>query len=344
MADIKSEVFGELPSGRKVNIYTLSSGDIELGVIEYGAAIVSLKVPDRDGEKADIVLGYDDLDGYINDSAYFGAVAGRCANRIRKGTFQLDGERYTLSCNRGKDHLHGGFKGFNKKLWNGEPVEKDNKVSLKLSYISEDGEEGYPGKLNCEVIYSLTEDNTLEIHYTATADKPTIVNLTNHSYFNLAGAGNDDVLGHELVIDADRYTELDDDLIPTGEIKPVENTAYDFRTARKVGERIDKVGGYDINYVLNNSGALSKPAAKVFDPDSGRVIQLFCTQPGLQLYTGDYLDGSTSGKGAAFTKHSGLCLETQHFPDAVNHSNFPSIALRPNETYAHTAALKFITE
>lgn len=343
MAEIEKELFGELRDGRKVYLYTLSSSDIKAKITNFGAAVVSLEAPDRDGNNTDIVLGYDDLDGYVNDEVYLGVVAGRCANRICKGKFELDGKEYQLTQNHGQNHLHGGKKGFSKVLWEAKELEDSENVSLQLSYRSGDGEEGYPGNVGCKVVYSLTENNELVIDYSAETDKPTIVNLTNHSYFNLAGVGSGDILSHEIVIYADKYTELDSESIPTGEIKSVKGTPFDFTSPHKVGERIEQAGGYDLNYVLNNPGDLSQPVAKVYESDSGRVMQVFSTQPGMQFYTGNFLDGS-KGKGTIYTKYSGLCLETQHFPDAPNHSSFPSIVLRPGQKYQQRTVFKFETE
>jgi len=344
MADKEKELFGKLPDGRQADIYTLSNGDLEVKITNFGAAVVSLKAPDREGGKADIVLGYDELEGYVNDEVYLGIIAGRCANRIGKAKFELDGKEYQLSKNHGQHHLHGGFKGFGKVLWTAEQQSEDDKPALRLSYVSSDGEEGYPGNVSCKVTYSVTENNELVIDYFAEADKPTIVNLTNHSYFNLAGVGGKDILDHEVVIYADKYTELDSESIPTGKIKSVRGTSFDFTTPHKVGERIEQAGGYDLNYILNNPGDMSKPSAKVYESESGRVMQVFCTQPGVQFYTGNYLDGSAKGKSAVYTKHSGLCLETQHFPDAPNHPDFPSVVLRPGQRYEQRTVFKFEAE
>lgn len=343
MANIEKELFGKLEDGREVDIYTLSNGDSKVRITNFGAAVVSLETPDREGEKTDIVLGYDNLQGYMDDTFYLGVIAGRYANRIAKGKFELDGKEYKLACNLGNNHLHGGNKGFNKVLWRAEPGE-DDKPTLQLSYLSKDGEEGYPNNLNCRVTYSLTENNELVIDYFAETDKPTVVNFTNHSYFNLAGIGGGDILDHEVVIYADKYTELDSESIPTGEIKSVKGTPFDFTTPHKVGERIEQAGGYDLNYVLNEPGNMSTPCAKVYESESGRVMQVFCTQPGVQFYTGNFLDGSAKGKSAVYTKYSGLCLETQHFPDSPNHPDFPSTVLRPGQQYRHRTVFKFETE
>jgi aldose 1-epimerase len=289
------------------------------------------------------VLGFDTLGPYLKGHPHFGCTAGRVANRIAKGTFVLDGKTYHLAINNGPNHLHGGLKGFDKAVWKAEPQPA---AAVKFSYTSPDGEEGYPGSLQTTVTMTLTDANELRIDYSAVTDKPTLVNLTNHSYFNLAGTG--DILRHELTINADAVTAVDDTLIPTGEIRPVAGTPLDFRTPQTIGSRFSQLEttpvGYDDNYVLNWGGKALAFAARVFEPKSGRVMEVFTTQPGVQLYTANWLDGSLIGKGGvAYRQHAALCLETQHFPDSVNHPNFPSVVLRPGETYRQTTVHKFST-
>jgi aldose 1-epimerase len=313
--------------------------------MNYGAILVSLEVPDRNGDIADITLGFDKLDGYIGEHPYFGAIVGRYANRIGKGVFKLDGVEYKLATNNGENHLHGGIKGFDKVVWKHEDAHAtDSEAVVKLSYISEDGEEGYPGNLACSVIYTLTEDDKLKISYEAETDKKTVVNLTNHAYFNLAGQGNGDILGHELTLNADKYTVVDEGLIPTGENRNVKGTPMDFTTPMTIGSRIGRVeGGYDHNYVLNSSDTMAL-AAKVYEPKSGRVMEIHTDQPGIQFYTGNFLDGSITGKaGKVYKKHYGFCLETQHFPDSPNKPDFPSVVLHPGQKYATVTVHKFYT-
>jgi len=342
---MKKESFGQTPEGEEVSIFTLvNTNGIKARIIDYGATLVSLEVPDRDGKLADIVLGFDSPDGYTGkDCPYFGATIGRYANRIARGKFTLDEVDYKLAVNNGENHLHGGVKGFDKVMWKGRQLQTDEAVDLEFTYISKDGEEGYPGNLSCTVIYSLTNNNELKINYKAQTDKPTVVNLTNHSYFNLAGAGNGDILGHELTINADRFTPVDKGLIPTGELRSVENSPMDFRKPMTIDSRIDQVpGGYDHNYVLNTSGDTTVLAARASEPTSGRVIEVYTTEPGVQLYSGNFLDGSITGKsGKVYKKHYGFCLETQHFPDSPNKPNFPSVVLRPGETYTTITIYKF---
>jgi len=311
--------------------YTLRNDlGFEVTIITYGGAITSLKTPDRAGIFGDIVLGFETFDDYARHPHYFGALIGRHANRIARGRFSLNGVEYQLPCNNGNNHLHGGFKGFDKRVWN---AREDGNV-LHLSYFSKDGEEGYPGNLTAFVDYTL-HDNELRIDYRATTDRETIVNLTNHSYFNLKGAGT--ILNHELMLKADSFTPVDEDLIPSGEIRSVEGTRMDFRQSR----RIDS-GGYDHNFVLNDwNGSLSS-VARLYEPTTGRVMEILTTQPGIQFYSGNFLDGSYGGKyGFVYEKYAGLCLEPQHFPDAPNHPNFPSTILRPGEEYKQTTVLQF---
>jgi aldose 1-epimerase len=310
-------------------------------ITDYGTIITELHVPDRRGTLTDIVLGFDNLDQYLKGHPYFGCTVGRVANRIAKGKFSLDGRTYTLAVNNGSNHLHGGLKGFDKVLWSASP---QNGASVKFSYTSPAGEEGYPGKLEVTVVMTLTDANELRIDYTAIADRPSPVNLTNHSYFNLAGAG--DILSHELMLAAESYTPTDATLIPTGEIRALKGTPMDFRSPQPIGSRITQLEGeepgYDSNYVINGGGSSLSLAARVREPQSGRVMEVYTTQPGVQLYTANYLDGSLTGKrGVVYQRHSAFCLETQHFPDSVNHANFPSAIFRPGQAYRHTTLHKF---
>ena len=341
--------FGTTRDGKAVEIYTLTnSHGVEMRVITYGGIITSLKVPDRSGHLGDIVLGFDTLDGYLKDPPYFGALIGRYGNRIAKGQFTLDGKTFKLATNNGPNHLHGGVKGFDKVVWNAVPGSDANGVSVTLSRISPDGEEGYPGNLEATVRYTLTDKNELAIDYRATTDKATPVNLTQHSYFNLAADAND-ILGHELTIHASRYTPVDDTLIPPGELAAVDGTPFDFRKATAIGARITvdtvqlKNGrGYDHNWVLDRSGSGLLPAARVVDPKSGRTLDVATTEPGLQFYSGNFLDGTITGKsGRVYGHRRGLCLETQHYPDSPNHSNFPSPILRPGQTFSSQTVFTF---
>jgi len=309
----------------------------------YGATLVSLEVPDREGRLADITLGFDTLAGYLKGHPLFGSTVGRYANRIAKGKFVLDGVEYTLVRNDGENHLHGGRIGFDKVIWDAESVQTDSTAGVRFSYVSKDAEEGYPGNLTCSVIYSLTNDDELTIDYLATTDKPTIINLTHHSYFNLAGQGKGDVLGHQLMINADRYTPADTGYIPTGELERVDDSPFDFRRPRTVGERIAQVqGGYNHNFVLNAGGGSPALAARVHEPTSGRLMEILTTEPGIQFYPGNFLDGSITGKtGKVYKQYYGLCLEAQHFPDSPNKSVFPNVVLRPGERYTQRTVHKF---
>lgn len=344
---VDSTAWGTTKDGTAVEQYTLTNAaGMQAKIITYGGIVTHLLAPDRDGKLGDVVLGFDDLDGYLKGHPYFGALIGRVGNRIAKGKFTLDGKEYTLAVNNGPNALHGGLKGFDKKVWRARPAEDGN--ALHLTYESPDGEEGYPGNLSVSVTYTLTPANELRINYTATTDKATPVNLTNHSYFNLRGPAAGDILGHELMLAADQYTPVDDTLIPTGEIKPVRGTPMDFTTPTAIGSRIDQLkgdpGGYDHNYVLRG-GKPPALAARVYEPKSGRLMEMFTTEPGVQFYTGNFLDGSIKGKGGVvYRKHQGFCLEAQHFPDAVHHPNFPSIILRPGQTYKQTTIYKFSTK
>lgn len=340
-------IFGKTGSGEEVYLFTLTNGNgVTAKIMSYGATLVSLEVPDKDGKLAEVTLGFDTLKEYMENPAnpYFGSTVGRFANRIAKASFTLDGVEYKLASNDGDNHLHGGMKGFDKVVWSAEVVEGGGGDTVKFSYLSKDGEEGYPGNLTAEVTYTLSEDNELIIEYKAETDKPTPVNLTNHSYFNLAGHDSGSVLGHELTINADRYTDVDDELMPTGELAAVAGTDMDFNTPMTIGARIDNVeGGYDHNYVLNDSdGKLPAFAARVYEPKSGRTMEVYTTEPGMQLYTGNFLDGSAVGKnGAVYDKHAAFCLETQHYPDSPNQEKFPSTILRAGERYTQKTIYKF---
>jgi aldose 1-epimerase len=340
--DVQKQPFGRMPDGAAVEIITLTNDKgLRASVMTYGATLVSLEVPDRTGKAGDIVLGYEALEGYIKNSPYFGSIVGRYGNRIAKGRFVLDGVTYKLAVNNGENHLHGGIKGFDKVVWKAESVQEAGAAAAKLSYLSRDGEEGYPGNLSVTVVYALTNDNELKISYEATTDKATPVNLTHHSYFNLAGEG--DVLGHELIIYADSYTPVDAGLIPTGEIRPVKGSPFDFTAPHAIGERIAQVeGGYDHNFVLRQGAGTIRPAARVVEPRSGRIMEISTTEPGLQFYSGNFLDGTIAGKGGrVYARHSGFCLETQHFPDSPNKPGFPSTILRPGQVYKSLTIHKF---
>ena len=336
-------LFGALPGGSAVDLYTLTNKNgLKARVMTYGATLVSLDLPDRNGDFADCVLGYDALDGYLKVSPYFGAIVGRYGNRIAKGKFVLDGKAYTLATNDGANHLHGGVKGYDKVLWTGESVQDSTGVGVRFTYLSRDGEEGYPGNLDIAVTYVLTNNNELIVSYEAKTDKPTVVNLTHHSYFNLTG-GRRDILGHELMLAADRTTPVDPGLIPTGARTPVEGTPMGFMAPAAIGSRIAEVpGGYDHNYILTSGGKTMALAARVTEPESGRVMEISTVEPGIQFYSGNFLDGTITGKaGRVYGKHWGFCLETQHFPDSPNRPNFPSTVLRPGETYKTLTIHKF---
>jgi aldose 1-epimerase len=351
-ARITREPFGTTADGKTVDLLTLTNATgLEVRAMTYGATIVSLRTPDRDGRLGDIVLGYPTLAGYLEKSPYFGAVVGRYGNRIAKGRFTLDGKTYSLARNNGPNHLHGGVKGFDKVVWTADTSRNDSSASITFTYASPAGEEGYPGTLQARVTYTLTDRNELRVEYSATTDAPTPVNLTQHSYFNLAGAGAGDILGHELMIAADRYTPVDSTLIPTGEIAPVAGTPFDFRTATAIGARIEqndvqlkRGGGYDHNWVLNRGARDGDlvPAARVIERTTGRTLDIFTTEPGIQFYSGNFLDGTITGKDQRVYRHRyGFCLETQHFPDSPNHQNFPSTILRPGEEYRSTTVFRF---
>jgi aldose 1-epimerase len=338
--------FGKTPDGTAISIYTLTNkSGVEARITTFGGRVVSLTTPDRKGTKADVVLGFDSLAGYA-ESPFFGALIGRYGNRIGGAHFTLDGVEYKLEKNNGANSLHGGSHGFDKVAWTARELPA---AGLELTYLSKDGEEGYPGNLKAVVVYRLTDSNELRIAYSATTDKPTVVNLTNHSYFNLKGAGEGDIMNHVLTLNADQYTPVDAGLIPTGELRSVAGTPFDFRKPTAIGARIDqsdeqlKIGkGYDHNYVLARKGAALSLAAKVEEPATGRVMEVLTTEPGVQFYTGNNLDGTIKGKGGkVYGRRAGFCLETQHFPDSPNQAKFPSTVLKPGETYKTTTVFRF---
>jgi aldose 1-epimerase len=346
---IEKKPFGSV-GGENVDLYVMNNANgLKASIMTYGGTMVSLEVPDKNGKLADILLGCDSVDGFTKQTSYLNALIGRYGNRIGKGKFTLDGKAYTLAVNNGENHLHGGLKGFNKVIWTATPFETKKGVGLKLAYQSKDMEEGYPGNLKVEVVYTLTNKDELEIDYTATADKPTICNLTNHNYYNLTGCKRD-ILGHELMINANQFTPVNSGQIPTGELRSVKGTVMDFTKPTAVGARINaddeqiKFGkGYDHNWVLNKkkAGKLTH-AATLSDPDSGRVMEVWTTEPGVQFYSGNFLDGSIIGKGGiAYKQRWGMCLETQHFPDSPNKPEFPTTVLRPGEVYKTTTVMKF---
>jgi len=350
---LRKQAFGKTAAGAEVELYTLANAKgMEADIMTYGGIVVSLKTPDRAGQMADIVLGFDKLDGYLKGHPYFGAIIGRYGNRIRKGKFTLNGAEYTLAQNNGDNHLHGGLVGFDKVVWKALDATRTDGQALELSYTSKDGEEGYPGNLTVTVTYTLTENNELRIDYAATTDKDTVVNLTNHSYFNLAGQGQGDILGHEVTVYADKFTPVDKGLIPTGELRPVAGTPFDFRQPHAIGERIDQKEeqlifgkGYDHNFVLNNQGSSLALAARVKEPKSGRVMEVHTTEPGLQFYTGNFLDGTLTGKaGKVYQQRFAFCMETQHFPDSPNKPAFPSVVLKHGQHYKTTTIYQFSAE
>ena len=351
-AAVTQAPFGALPDGKKVTLFTLTNASgAEVKLIDFGARVVSLKVPDRQGTSRDVVLGYDDLAGYQSDKSFFGAIVGRYGNRIAAGKFTLDGKTYQLDTNDGANHLHGGAQGFYKKLWQAAPVKSKDGPAVKLTYVSAAGEGGYPGKVTLAVTYTLTRDNGLRIEYHGTTDKPTILNPTNHAYFNLSGDPAQTILDEELQIDADQTTPVGPGLIPTGALADVAGTPMDFRKPTKIGARIDAKDeqlalgkGYDHNWVLRKHDHKVAQAAELFDPRSGIVMQVLTDQPGLQFYSGNFLDGTVHGKGGVAYQHrTALCLEAQDFPDSPNHPNFPSRILRPGQQYKQTTIYRFST-
>ena len=347
---VTESAFGQMPDGRAVSLYTLTNAaGMQVKITNYGGIVTSVMVPDRAGNMGDVVLGFDNLEAYLAGNPFFGCITGRYANRIAKGQFTLNGETYELATNNGENHLHGGMVGFDKKLWDAEPVENESGVGVTMTYVSPDGEEGYPGTLTTRVTYTLTDDNGLRIDYEATTDKPTIVNLTNHSYFNLKDGGASSILEHEITIHADRFTPTDEGNIPSGELRDVTDTPFDFRTATAIGARIDADDeqitngyGYDHNYVINREDDGLATAAEVYDATTGRLLEVLTTEPGVQFYTGNHLNGSYNGKNeASYERRSGFCLETQHYPDSPNQPDFPSPVLNPGETYQTTTIYRF---
>jgi aldose 1-epimerase len=347
---ITGRFFGKTKDGKDVQLFTLTnSRGMKVESTNFGGIIVSISVPDKNGKLDDVTLGYDKLEGYLNQDKYFGALIGRHANRIEDAIFELNGRVYQLAKNDGDNHLHGGNVGFNKVVWTPEILNTDQGEYLQLTYRSRDGEENYPGNLDVKVIYSLSEDNALGIDYYAETDQDTVVNLTNHAYFNLSGHKAGDISNHQIMINADRFTVIDDEGIPTGEIRSVEGTPMDFRQLTPIGpgfdsgyEQIACGKGYDHNWVLNVSGVKPEMAAELYDPASGRVMEVYTTKPGIQFYSGNFLDGSEVCKGGAvYGKRSGLCLETQYFPNALKHKHFPSPILKAGEQYHFTTIYKF---
>ena len=350
-ASITQAAFGHLPDGRPATLYTLTNPHgLVIKITDFGGIITEIHTPDRDGKLADIALGYDTVAPYASESPYFGALIGRYGNRLRDGRFEIDGRAYQLPCNDGPNHLHGGETGYHRVLWRALPFHEGDSVGLTLMYRSVDGEQGYPGNLDVTVVYELTADNELVVAFDAVTDQATPVNLTQHAYFNLAGGG--DILGHEMTIPASRYTPVDATLIPTGELASVAGTPFDFRTPRLIGARIgdddqqlQRGSGYDHNFVLDKAAPQAMSlAARAHEPVSGRVLELFTEEPGVQFYSGNFLDGSLHGKGRSYGLRSGFCIEPQHFPDSPNQSNFPNTILRPGEAYATVSRFKFSVE
>ncbi|MBS0203313.1 MAG: galactose mutarotase [Planctomycetes bacterium] len=344
MPTVQSEPYGTTAAGEEVTQYSLRNrSGMKVNLIDWGAIITSVEVPDREGKMANVTLSHPDLAAYEENAPYFGGACGRYANRIAGGKFTLDGMEYTLFLNNGPNTLHGGKEGFMKKLWAAETLQEDTQVSVTLTYVSPDGEEGYPGKLKTAVTYTLTDADELRIDYKATTDKPTVLNLTNHAYWNLGGAGSGLILDHELTLFCSRYLPVDETGIPTGELAPVEGTCMDFLKPHTIGERIDQPvngsGGYDHCYVVDGEATKLRPAAKVVEPKSGRVLEILTTEPGIQFYTGNFLEGNA--KTGNTPRHGAFCLETQHFPDSPNHPDFPTTRLNPGDTYSQTTVHKF---
>lgn len=351
---IQKSLYGKLKDGKEVYEYSLKNNKgAEVKIITYGATVVSLTMPDKNGKYADIVLGWDNLQGYVNGTTYFGAIVGRYANRIGKAEITLNGKTYKLSANEGENLLHGGKAGLNSVVWEAEPITEKDGAALKLTYFSPDGDQGFPGEMTIHVTYTLTNKNELKIQYEASTTKETVVNLSHHSYFNLSGDPHNTILNEMLKINANSFTPINKEFIPTGKIEKVAGTPLDFRKPAAIGSRInDKYeqlifahGGYDFNYVLNNYNGKVHEAADVYDPSSGRYMQVFTNQPGIQLYTGNFLDGTQIGKGGiAYQKHTGLCLEAQHFPDSPHEPKWPSVILKPGQVYRQTTIYKFSTK
>jgi len=347
---IERKPFGKTAAGEAVELFTFTrAGAPTVAITNLGGHIVSILAPDRDGKVRNVTLGHPDFAGYLGDTSYFGCLVGRYANRIAKGRFTLDGRSYTLATNNGPNSLHGGPGGFHKRLWAAKVVGGPEGDALELTYVSKDGEEGYPGTLTAKVVYSLRADGGLAIDYAATTDAPTVVNLTNHAYFNLAGEGEGTILGHEIQIESDGYTPVDATLIPTVEKRPVEDTPFDFRKPVAIGARIDAAdeqlkagGGYDHNYVLRGKMGELRAVARVLEPKSGRVLEVLTTEPGIQFYSGNFLDGKVVGaSGRPYVKRGGFCLEAQHYPDSPNRPEWPSVVLRPGQTYRQTTVYRF---
>jgi aldose 1-epimerase len=347
---ITKQSFGKTDAGENVDLYTLrNTHGVEATITNYGGIVVSLKVPDRNGKFDDVVLGFKDLDNYLKPGPYFGALIGRYGNRIAKGRFTLNGVEYKLAVNNGENHLHGGIKGFDKVVWTGKEMKTRSGPALSLTYLSKDGEEGYPGNLTVNVVYTLTNNNELKIDYSATTDKDTVTNLTHHSYFNLAGEGNGDILNTRVTINSNRFVPTDAGSIPVGELKKISGTPFDFLTAHAIGERINqddeqlKFGsGYDHTWVINGRMGVMRLAATAYDPTSGRVMQVWTTEPGMQFYTGNFLDGTLTGKaGKPYPRRSGFCFETQHYPDSPNQPSFPTTTLKKGATYKSTTIYRF---
>jgi aldose 1-epimerase len=352
IASMKHDVqpFGKTNDGQEIKVHTLANTKgLRVKLINYGATLISVQSPDKNGQVANITLSFPSLEGYLQRHPYFGSTVGRYANRIAGGKFMLDGKTYTLATNNGPNHLHGGVKAFDSKVWKAEPVTTPDTVGVKFSHTSEGGDEGYPGRLDVSVTYTLSDTNALRIEYAATTDKPTVVNLTNHAYWNLGGAGSGDILKHELMLAADKYLPIDDNSIPTGEPAAVKGTPFDFTSPHTIGERIGelkkdphKTKGYDHCYVLRGQQGKLELAARVKDPASGRVMEVHTTEPGVQLYCANFLDGGSGGGG--YKQHDAFCLETQHYPDSPNHPQFPSTTLRPGQTYKSTTEHRFSIE
>ena len=349
-ANITKQSFGKTGDGENVDLYTLTNNlGMQAKIMNYGGIVVSLKVPDRNGKMDDVVLGFNDLDSYLKGHPYFGAIVGRYGNRIAKGRFTLNGVEYKLAVNNGENHLHGGIKGFDKVVWTAKEMRTKMGPALSLTYISKDGEEGYPGTLTATVVYTLTNNNELKLDYTVTTDKDTVSNLTHHSYFNLAGEGNGDILSHILTLNGSRFTPTDAGSIPTGELKAVAGTPFDFLKPTVIGKRINDQdqqlqygSGYDHNFVVNGKFGSLRSAATVYEPTSGRVLEVWTTEPGVQFYTGNFLDGTLTGKsGKVYQKRFGFCLETQHYPDSPNHPAFPTTTLKKGATYRSTTVYRF---
>ncbi|HDP98335.1 MAG TPA: galactose mutarotase [bacterium] len=350
---IERHSFGKTEDGMAVDLYTLTNDhEVSVQITNYGGIVTLILVPDKNENLGDVVLGFDNLEGYLQNNPYFGCIIGRYGNRLARGKFKLNGKNYSLATNNEPNHLHGGIKGFDKVVWSAKEIKNKDTIGLELTYLSADGEEGYPGNLSIMVIYALTNDNMLRIDYEANTDQPTIVNLTNHSYFNLKDAGATSILDHELTLDADYFTPVDKTLIPTGELRPVAGTPFDFRKPIKVGDWIGaddeqiKIGrGYDHNFALNGKAGELRLIGKLRESTTGRVMEIWTTEPGIQLYSGNFLDGSITGKnGTVYYYRHGLCLETQHYPDSPNQANFPSTILNPTEKYKTTTVYKFLVE